>query len=136
MIRTEIENFLSRLNHIKALVIGDLMLDEYLWGKAERISPEAPVQVVDVTREGTGQGAFSGLGVSVAGKTGTAEVKGKDDYAWFCAYAPADQPRYAVAIVIEQGGHGGSVAGPAARNIIAKLMGKPLKTVRATDQSR
>ncbi len=51
MIRTEIENFLSRLNHINALVIGDLMLDEYLWGKAERISPEAPVQVVDVTRE-------------------------------------------------------------------------------------
>jgi len=51
MIRSEIENFLSRLNHINALVIGDLMLDEYLWGKAERISPEAPVQVVDVTRE-------------------------------------------------------------------------------------
>jgi D-beta-D-heptose 7-phosphate kinase/D-beta-D-heptose 1-phosphate adenosyltransferase len=32
-------------------VIGDLMLDEYLWGRAERISPEAPVQVVDVARE-------------------------------------------------------------------------------------
>ncbi|MDX9710848.1 MAG: bifunctional heptose 7-phosphate kinase/heptose 1-phosphate adenyltransferase, partial [Trichloromonas sp.] len=51
MIRSDIENFLSGLNHINALVIGDLMLDEYLWGKAERISPEAPVQVVDVTRE-------------------------------------------------------------------------------------
>ena len=51
MIRSEIENFLPRLNHINALVIGDLMLDEYLWGKAERISPEAPVQVVDVTRD-------------------------------------------------------------------------------------
>ncbi|MDY0269032.1 bifunctional D-glycero-beta-D-manno-heptose-7-phosphate kinase/D-glycero-beta-D-manno-heptose 1-phosphate adenylyltransferase HldE [Trichloromonas sp.] len=50
MIRSEIENFLSRLKDINALVIGDLMLDEYLWGKAERISPEAPVQVVDVTR--------------------------------------------------------------------------------------
>lgn len=92
--------------------------------------------LVGVTREGTARGAFSGLGVAVAGKTGTAEVKGKDDYAWFCAYAPADAPRYAVAVVVEQGGHGGSVAGPAARNIIAKLLGKPIKAVRTTDQSR
>ncbi len=36
---------------LSCLVVGDLMLDEYLWGKAERISPEAPVQVVDVQRE-------------------------------------------------------------------------------------
>ncbi len=35
------------------LVIGDLMLDHYLWGKCERISPEAPVQVVDIQREST-----------------------------------------------------------------------------------
>jgi len=92
--------------------------------------------LIDVTREGTGAGAFSGFGVNVAGKTGTAEVKGKDDYAWFCAYAPANQPRYAVAVIVEQGGHGGSVTGPAARNILAQLLGEPLKTVRTTDQSR
>lgn len=35
------------------LVIGDLMLDHYLWGKCERISPEAPVQVIDVQKETT-----------------------------------------------------------------------------------
>src|SRR5215471_19016870 len=35
----------------RILVIGDLMLDEYIWGKVSRISPEAPVPVVDVTRE-------------------------------------------------------------------------------------
>jgi D-beta-D-heptose 7-phosphate kinase/D-beta-D-heptose 1-phosphate adenosyltransferase len=51
MNRTEVEKFLNRLASIRALVIGDLMLDEYLWGKTERISPEAPVQVVDITRE-------------------------------------------------------------------------------------
>ncbi|MEZ4598916.1 MAG: D-glycero-beta-D-manno-heptose-7-phosphate kinase [Syntrophotaleaceae bacterium] len=51
MTRSEVENFLSHLGSIRALVIGDLMLDEYLWGKTERISPEAPVQVVDITRE-------------------------------------------------------------------------------------
>lgn len=92
--------------------------------------------LVDVTTSGTGRGAFTGFGVPVAGKSGTAEVKGKDDYAWFCAYAPADDPQYAVVVIIEQGGHGGSVAGPAVRNILAQLLGQPLKTVRTTDQSR
>ncbi|PLX84696.1 MAG: bifunctional heptose 7-phosphate kinase/heptose 1-phosphate adenyltransferase [Desulfuromonas sp.] len=51
MNRSEAEKFLSRLGDIRVLVIGDLMLDEYLWGRAERISPEAPVQVVDVSRD-------------------------------------------------------------------------------------
>jgi len=51
MNRLELENFLSRLTAVNALVVGDLMLDEYLWGKTERISPEAPVQVVDVAGE-------------------------------------------------------------------------------------
>lgn len=92
--------------------------------------------LVDVTTQGTGRGAFVGFGVSVAGKSGTAEVKGKDDYAWFCAYAPANEPRYAVAVVLEQGGHGGAVAGPAVRNILAQLLGRPIKTIRTTDPSR
>lgn len=92
--------------------------------------------LIDVTESGTAAGAFSGFGVTVAGKTGTAEVKGKDDYAWFCAYAPANAPKYAVAVVVEQGGHGGSVTGPAARNVLAQLLGEPIKTIRTTDQSR
>lgn len=92
--------------------------------------------LVDVTRDGTGRGAFAGFGVAVAGKTGTAEVKGKDDYAWFTAYAPANEPRFAVAIILEQGGGGGAVAAPAARNVLAQLLGEPLKTVRTTDDSR
>ena len=48
---SDIETFLARLPHIKALVVGDLMLDEYLWGNTERISPEAPVPVLDVGRD-------------------------------------------------------------------------------------
>jgi penicillin-binding protein 2 len=89
-----------------------------------------------VTSQGTGAGAFRGFGASVAGKTGTAEVKGKDDYALFCAFAPASEPKYAVTVIIEQGGHGGSVAAPAGRNILAKLLGLPIETVHATDLSR
>src|SRR5512137_2065241 len=51
MDRKAAESIFTRAGNIRALVIGDLMLDEYLWGTAERISPEAPVQVVDVVRE-------------------------------------------------------------------------------------
>lgn len=92
--------------------------------------------LVDVTETGTAKGAFAGFKPTVAGKTGTAQVKGKDDYAWFCAYAPAEDPKYAVAVIVEQGGHGGSVTGPAARNILAQLLGQELKTIRTTDDSR
>ena len=51
MDRTTVETLFAHSSQIRCLVIGDLMLDEYLWGKADRISPEAPVQVVDVIRE-------------------------------------------------------------------------------------
>ena len=51
MDRTDVETLFAHSGEIRCLVVGDLMLDEYLWGKAERISPEAPVQVVDVIRE-------------------------------------------------------------------------------------
>jgi len=51
MDRKDAESIFTRARSVRVLVVGDLMLDEYLWGKAERISPEAPVQVVDVRRE-------------------------------------------------------------------------------------
>jgi penicillin-binding protein 2 len=92
--------------------------------------------LLDVTKHGTGTSAFRGFGVDVAGKTGTAQVAGKDDYAWFVAYAPADDPQYAVAVVLEQGGHGGAIAAPAAREILAQLLGLPVEHVQATDDSR
>ena len=48
MKQKSIDNFLDSLSGVKALVVGDLILDEYLWGNSERISPEAPVPIVDV----------------------------------------------------------------------------------------
>lgn len=48
---SDIETFLAKSANIKAVVVGDLMLDEYLWGATERISPEAPVPIVNVGRE-------------------------------------------------------------------------------------
>lgn len=76
-----------------------------------------------VVESGTAAGAFKGFPVKVAGKTGTSQVYGKDDYSLFVAYAPADEPRYVVCVVVEQGGHGGSVAAPAARYILSYLFG-------------
>jgi penicillin-binding protein 2 len=92
--------------------------------------------LLEVTQTGTGKGAFDGFPVEVAGKTGTAQVAGKDDYAWFVGFAPAEKPKYAVAVLIEQGGHGGSIAGPAARQILAALLGEKIEHVSAEDSSR
>lgn len=79
---------------------------------------------------GTGGRARSPF-VSIAGKTGTAQVVSEDphvkekdrpkelrDHAWFIAYAPADDPKIAVVILVEHGGGGGAVAAPVARKII------------------
>jgi len=54
-------------------------------------------------------------------KKGSKEVKvGNrfENHAWFVAYAPADHPEVAVAVLVEHGGHGGSAAGPLARRVI------------------
>jgi penicillin-binding protein 2 len=89
-----------------------------------------------VVTRGTAASAFRGFGVQTAGKTGTAQVTGKDDYAWYVGYGPVDDPRYVVAVVIEQGGHGGAVAAPAARQILAALLGQEVEHVTAEDSSR
>ncbi|MEM1009864.1 MAG: D-glycero-beta-D-manno-heptose-7-phosphate kinase, partial [Myxococcota bacterium] len=43
-------DFFAAIPHLNVLVVGDVMLDSYLWGKVERISPEAPVPVVNLKR--------------------------------------------------------------------------------------
>lgn len=92
--------------------------------------------LIMVTQSGTARSAFRTFPITVAGKSGTAQVYGKDDLAWFVAFAPARNPKYCVAVVVEQGGHGGSVAGPATRQILASLLGQPVTHVNATDNSR
>ena len=70
---------------------------------------------------GTSYKVFGNYPVQVAGKTGTAQVFGQGDYAWYCSYAPANDPQYVVVVMIQQGGHGGTTAAPAARMIYDSL---------------
>ena len=68
---------------------------------------------------------FEGLGVRVAGKSGTGEKGGQNDYSWFIAYAPADDPQYVVATLVEQGGFGGSTAMYGVRHVLGEIYGVP-----------
>lgn len=89
---------------------------------------------------GTAVSASAGAEYAIAGKTGTAQVvamkQGEKydaskmderhrDHAWFIAFAPAEQPRIALAVLVENGGHGGGVAAPIARKVLDYyLLGK------------
>ncbi len=67
-----------------------------------------------VVAEGTGKAAAL-PDVAVAGKTGTAQNPHGEDHAWFFCFAPADDPEVALAVIVENAGHGGSEAAPVAR---------------------
>jgi penicillin-binding protein A len=70
-------------------------------------------------------------GITVAGKTGTAEAPGGPPHAWFIAFAPAEAPRYAIAVLVERGGDagseatGGRVAAPVAAQVLTALLKGP-----------
>lgn len=106
--------------------------------------------MVGVNKEGTGARAFAGAEYESAGKTGTAQVfslKGekyvegktrKDlrDHALFIAFAPADQPKIALAVLVENGGFGAQAAAPIARQVLDYyLLGKLPKAAAPADET-
>ncbi len=73
-----------------------------------------------VNTNGTGASAFEGFDLEaypVAGKTGSAEALGARSTAWYASYGPTTGPQYVVVVVVDEGGIGGEVAAPAARQI-------------------
>ena len=84
----------------------------------------------EVVVSGTGAGVFAGFPIEISGKTGTAQVFGrnpngslKDDTSWFASYAPSKNPRYAVVMMVGQGGFGASTSGVGVRQIYSTLFG-------------
>ncbi len=72
---------------------------------------------------GTARGAFAGLPLAVAGKTGTGQVNGKQDTSWFASFAPADAPELVVVAEVSQGGTGSSTAAPLVRKVYEGIYG-------------
>jgi penicillin-binding protein 2 len=67
---------------------------------------------------GTSASLFANFPVPVAGKTGTAEAgTGRSDHSWYASWAPANNPKVVVVVLIAHGGFGAQAAGPAARDI-------------------
>jgi peptidoglycan glycosyltransferase len=84
---------------------------------SEEVADQLTEMMVSVVNNGTGRRARID-GVQVAGKTGTAE-NSADDHNWFIGFAPADDPKIAVAVFVRNGGRtGGDVSAPIARTVI------------------
>jgi rfaE bifunctional protein kinase chain/domain len=65
MNKEEISNLFNQFNQLTALIIGDVMIDAYYWGKVDRISPEAPVPVVHVQRKENRLGGAANVALNV-----------------------------------------------------------------------
>jgi penicillin-binding protein 2 len=79
-----------------------------------------------VVQTGTAATAFRNFPfsqVSVAGKTGTAQVTGKQDYSWFAAMTQGGGKKYVIVAMVEQGGHGSTTAAPIVRHVIEQIYG-------------
>ena len=123
---------------------GRDLVPSLMFGQAKPLGPALPFtpEQLAVTRDGmfrvvngSGTGAGSRLqvpGVTMSGKTGTAQVrkllsrggggawKGRD-HSWFICFAPSEAPRYAMAVVVEHGGFGASAAAPIAKDVMTCL---------------
>lgn len=98
----------------KTEIVGSLPVSE----KNLEILREA---LLGVTEREHGTARVAALpGIGVGGKTGTAQNPHGDDHAWFICFAPIENPEIAIAVLVENAGHGGSVAAPLAKKILDK----------------
>ena len=111
------------LKEFKPVLAGKVEAEQSTWDFLRR-------SLRMVVTQGTAAGVFAGFPVEVSGKTGTAQVFGrnpngtaKDDTSWFAAYGPTKNPQYVVVMMVSQGGFGASTSGVAARDIFSALFG-------------
>ena len=111
------------LKEFKPVLAGKVEAEQSTWEFLRR-------SLRMVVTQGTAAGVFAGFPVEVSGKTGTAQVFGrnpngttKDDTSWFAAYGPTKNPQYVVVMMVSQGGFGASTSGVAAKDIFSALFG-------------
>lgn len=129
--------------HIALGITGADGSEIYKWRGGEEDAEAIPPEMVNVIKEGLKNvvnepggtaHALKALDLKIAGKTGTAQVIGKEawrsgveklkDHAWFVGYAPYDAPKIAVAAIVEHGGFGASAAAPIVGKIIKEYLKK------------
>ncbi len=123
-----------RPNLVDEVVADDLeaLVTSSPQSMGQAVSPETAAalnrMMVTVVEDGTGKAAQMD-GISVAGKTGTAQhAEGQSPHAWFTSFAPADNPQVAVAVVVEEGGSagdeasGGRTAAPIAKAVMEAVI--------------
>ena len=100
-----VPHVLDHVENSDSEVIRGTSYEPHEYSKAMDPATAATVRdlMVDVVNNGTGTRAQI-PGVQVAGKTGTAQVEGQTAHAWFIGFAPADAPKYAIAVLVENGG--------------------------------
>src|SRR5512135_3574140 len=74
--RKRLNAYIDRFPTTRILVVGDIVLDHYIWGKVSRISPEAPVPVVNVTRESLLLGGATNVVQNIHGLGGSVSICG------------------------------------------------------------
>jgi penicillin-binding protein 2 len=118
---------------VKAVMNADGSVAEKIEPKVKSVLPISnetlkyiQKSLESTTVSGTGAPPFVGFPLSripVATKTGTGEVLGKQSTSWFASYAPADNPQYAVVMMVAQGGTGSGTSAPSVRRIYEELFG-------------
>jgi penicillin-binding protein 2 len=141
------------VNYVENIITHDRQLVETEPVRTLDLKPEHIAEIkralIAVNKEGTGARAFAGAEYESAGKTGTAQVVGikqgekyvenriqerHRDHALFIAYAPADKPKIALALVVENSGFGARAAAPIARQVFDfYLLGKERATPAKED---
>lgn len=137
---------------LKSVVSRDGEGDALAYEPTERLRVEEDADYMDLVHRGLKRVIYeesdataahfsnvydNGEQVTLAGKSGTGEKSGEDEYGWFIAYAPYDNPRYVVASLCEQAGFGASSAMYAVRDVFGAIYNSPDdSTVVSTDGTR
>ncbi len=111
----------SQITNPDGAIVKRFLPEQWLVATSPQIANTVSEMMVNVVNEGTGNAARLS-GISVAGKTGTAENPHGAAHAWFIGFAPADNPEIAIAVIVENGGSGGEIAAPIARQVLAQAL--------------